>query len=104
MDWYKEIKRIQGSVEVTSVNQVEDINKFGVYTISCEEGKILQRIDKAIQLKILKVIAAKKLYSFDDLRDLESKLVLIRGRSTKGGAEIDRFLNVRLMITYIVNH
>ena len=38
--------------------------------------------------------AAKKKYSFNDLRDLESKLVLIRGRGTKGGAEIDRFLDV----------
>jgi len=42
------------------------------------------------------VKAAKRSYSFNDLRDLESKLVLIRGRSTKGGAEIDRFLDVSL--------
>jgi len=102
------MKRIQGSVEVTSVNQVEDINKFGVYTISCKGDKILQLIDKAIQLKVLNANAAKKLYSFDDLRDLESKLVLIRGRSTKGGAEIDRFLDVRIrllsLLVCIVNY
>jgi len=48
-------------------------------------------------LKISRVKAAKKLYSFNDLRDLESKLVLIRGRDTKGGAEIDRFLTVRII-------
>lgn len=89
------MKRIQGSVEVTSVNQVEDINKFGVYTISCNEDRISQFIDKAIELKVTKINAAKTLYSFNDLRDLESKLVLIRGRSTKGGEEIDRFFNVR---------
>ena len=94
MDWYKEIKKIQGSVEVTSVNQVEDINKFGAYTISCKGKKILPSIEDAIVLEISRAKAAKRSYSFNDLRDLESKLVLIRGRSTKGGAEIDRFLDV----------
>ena len=51
-------------------------------------------IEDAIVLEISRIKAAKKSYSFNDLRDLESKLVLIRGRSTKGGAEIDRFLDV----------
>ena len=49
-------------------------------------------------LKITRVNAAKKVYSFNDLRDLESKLVLIRGRSPEGVAEIDRFLNVGVTI------
>ena len=96
LDWYKEIKKIQGSVEVTSVNQVEDINVCGQYTISCDGKKILQSIESAVSLKITRVKAAKRTYSFNDLRDLESKLVLIRGRSTKGGAEIDRFLDVSI--------
>jgi len=98
LDWYKEIKKIQGDVEVTSVNQVEDIYGFGAYTISCEGKKVMQTIGEAITLKISRVKAAKKLYSFNDLRDLESKLVLIRGRDAKGGAEIDRFLTVRSIV------
>ena len=57
-------------------------------------------IEDAIVLKISRKNAAKKMYSFDDLRDLESKLVLIRGRSTNGGAEIDRFLDVGLNYNY----
>lgn len=94
LDLYKEIKKIQGSVEVTSVNQVEDINNNGTYTICCEGKKMLRSIESAVSLKIFRVNAPKKKFSFNDLRDLESKLVLIRGRSTKGGAEIDRFLDV----------
>ena len=94
LEWYKDIKKIQGSVEVTSIDQVEDINKHGVYTICCGGKKLLQSIESAVSLKIVRVNAAKKKYSFNDLRDLESKLVLIRGRGTKGGAEIDRFLDV----------
>ena len=62
---------------------------------------MLQSIEGAISLKIMRENAARKVYSFDDLRDLESKLVLIRGTSTKGGAEIDRFLNVSVTVTNI---
>ena len=94
LDLYVEIKKIQGSVEVTSINQVEDINSYGAYTICCDEQKSFQSIENAVSLKISRVKAAKKDYSFNDLRDLESKLALIRGRSTKGAAEMDRFLNV----------
>ena len=104
LDWYKEIKKIQGSVETTSVNQVEDINNYGAYTISCEGEKLLQSIESAVSLKITRINAAKKIYSFNDLRDLESKLVLIRGRSTKGGKEITRFLDVSAIVTYIYGY
>ena len=91
---YIEIKKIQGSVEVTSVNQVDDINKYGAYTIYCDEQNQMQSIENAVSLKIARVKAAKRDYSFNDLRDLESKLALIRGRSTKKAPEMDRFLNV----------
>ena len=95
---YIEIKKIQGSVEVTSINQVEDINSYGAYTIQCDEQKKLLSIENAVSLRISRVKAAKKEYSFNDLRDLESKLALIRGRSTKGAAEMDRFLDVSCTI------
>ena len=98
LGWYKEIKKTQGSVEITSVNQVEDINKHGAYSVCCEGKKLLQSIESAVSVKITQVKAIKKIYSFNDLRDLESKLVLIRGRHTKGGAEIDRFLDVSVPV------
>ena len=99
---YVEIKKIQGSIEVTSINQVEDINSYGAYTICCDEQNNLRSIENAVSLKICRVKAAKKDYSFNDLRDLESKLALIRGRSTKGAAEMDRFLNVSCKIFMVV--
>ena len=58
----------------------------------------MQSIESAVSVKITRVKAIKNIYSFNDLRDLESKLVLIRGRRTKGGAEIDRFLDVSVPI------
>ena len=91
---YIEIKNIQGPVEVTSIKQVDDINKYGAYTIHCDEQKQLQSIENAVSLKIARVEAAIRNYSFNDLRDLESKLALIRGKNNKNAPEIDRFLNV----------
>ena len=58
----------------------------------------MQSIESAVSLKITRVNAAIKVYLFNDLRDLESKLVLIRGRGTKGGAEIDEFLDVSITL------
>ena len=75
---------------------MEDINHYGAYIICCEGKRLLQSIEGAVSLKIMRINAAKKDYTFNDLRDLESKLVLIRGRSTKGGAEIDKFLDVSI--------
>lgn len=102
LDWYVEIKKIQGSVEITSINQVEDINSFGVYTIHSDEHNLLQSSEKAVLLKISRAKPFKQEYSFNDLRDLESKLVLIRGRNTKGAAEMDRFLDVNYFKSFIV--
>ena len=46
------------------------------------------------RLKIHRLNAVKKEYSLDDLRDLESKLVLITGKYAAGKKEIDKFLKV----------
>jgi len=51
-------------------------------------------IGDAIKLKILRSKAVKSEYSLDDLRDLESKLVLITGKESAVRNETDKFLNV----------
>jgi len=51
-------------------------------------------IGDAIKLKILRSTAVKSEYSLDDLRDLESKLVLITGKESAVRNETDKFLNV----------
>ena len=71
----------------------------GAYTIFCEEKRLLQCADSAVSVKITRETAVKKVYSFNDLKDLESKIVLIRGRCTKSGEEIDRFLDVSGTVT-----
>ena len=56
-------------------------------------------IGDAIHLKVHRPNAVKQEYSLDDLRDLESKLVLITGKHAAGRVETDKFLNVCVQFT-----
>lgn len=80
------------------MSKVIDIIQFGEYKISSSEAMPLLSIGDAIKLKIHRQNAVKKEYSLDDLRDLESKLVLITGKHTTEKAKTERFLNVCLCI------
>ena len=88
------MKETQGSFEVTAISKVNDINQWGEYKIVSTEETSLLFIGDAIRLKIHRLNAVKLEYSLDDLRDLESKLVLITGKYAAGKKEIDKFLNV----------
>ena len=87
----------QGSVEVTSYGQLNNINKYGVYEIGSSKKGILVSRSEGIQLRLRKPssIEIHKLhFNLDELKDLESKLVLITGRETKERKKVDLFLNV----------
>ena len=88
------MKETQGSFEVTAISKVRDINQWGEYKIVSTEETPLLFIGDAIRMKIHRLNAVKQEYSLDDLRDLESKLVLITGKYAAGKVEIDKFLNV----------
>ena len=98
LDWFVELKETQGSFEVSAISKVLDINKCGEYIISSTEEIPLLFIGDAIKLKIHRFNAVKQEYSLDDLRDLESKLVLITGKHTAEKAKTENFLNVSVYI------
>ena len=91
------MKETQGSVEVTSYGQMRNILKYGRYQI----GTTLQSTPvHTIQALIsLKLIArdnqlSRTSYTLDELRDLESKLVLITGSNAENRTEVDHYLDV----------
>ena len=92
------MKSTQGSIEVAAIARVNDVNEWGEYIICSSEQLSLSDIGDAIKLKILRSQAVKTEYSLDDLRDLESKLVLITGKQTAGKSEADKFLNVCIVL------
>ena len=84
-------------MEVTSYGQMRNILKFGRYQVGVTiQSKPVHTIHDLISLKL--IVKDKKLskisYNLDDLRDLESKLVLITGSKAENRTQVDHYLNV----------
>ena len=84
---------------------MNNINYYGVYEVGSSKKGILVSRSEGIQLR-LRESRSKRIhklhYNLDELRDLESKLVLITGRETKERKEVDLFLDVSYKTAYTV--
>ncbi len=95
------MKDTQASVEVTSYGQMDNIFEYGCYRIGIKQPLICKSRDEVISLtlKEKKEKSEKRLakmkFNLEDLRDLESKLVLITGRNAENRKMVDLFVDVR---------
>ena len=96
LEWYKSVKETQGSVEVTSFGKMKNFMAFGRYRVGSRSTQTVHSIHDMIHLKLENTgkQLPKTSFSLDDLRDLESKLVLITGSKAENRKEVDQFLNV----------
>ena len=94
IEWYKSVKETQGSVETTSYGQMSNILKYGMYRVGFKKNAqtVHDLISVTLSRRCQNVV--KRKYSLDELRDLESKLVLICGNKAENRAEVDHYLNV----------
>ena len=116
LEWYKTAAESFSSVETSSMSEVEKVNRKGVYVV----GSISQRdetgcsgeevvsLDNALRLfvgefpaevKDVDLLASGiKCYSLDDIRDLQSKLMLIGGKRgrTKEPGQIETAYFIRV--------
>jgi len=86
---------------------MRNILKYGIYRIGATSSvakinSIHDLINMTLDSQRAGAKVYKKEYSLDELRDLESKLVLICGNKTDSKSEVDHFLNVRLSISVSV--
>ena len=88
-------------METTTTGQMMNILKYGTYTVSFREDyqsaacSVHSLIDVTLTQEYQKLAKAK--YTLDELRDLESKLVLICGNKAETKAEVDHYLIVSLL-------
>ncbi|XP_022806308.1 E3 ubiquitin-protein ligase rnf213-alpha-like [Stylophora pistillata] len=118
LDWLKTVKESHGSVAMTSLVQAKTINSSGVYVVgyldttkdpSPEHGKRLSFKDVirlTVPLKDGSEKDQRKTYSIDELKDLQSKLMLIAGKAEKGKDDVEQFVRnlegvMRLATAYI---
>ena len=87
------MKETQGSVEITSFGKMRNILTNGWYRVGSKCMQAVHSIHDIIQVKTGKQLPQTN-FSLDDLRDLESKLVLITGSKAENRKEVDQFLNV----------
>ena len=96
MSWYKTIQSTLGSVEGSAFGQLEDITKHGKYIIHVGQG-IPKDIRGLVKVEVVK-LHLKREYTLDELKDLQSKLALIKGKMTEKDIKdmADRFWQVRM--------
>ena len=100
VEWYKSVKETQASVEVTSYGQMNNIFDYGCYRVGSRKNVICKTHSEVISLSLNERRSKKRLtkisYNLEDLRDLESKLVLITGSKAENRAKVDLFQDVKL--------
>ena len=96
------MKLTQGSVEVTSYGQMNNIFEYGCYKVGTRRPIICKSHSEVISLSLKEreKRLTKRNYNLDELRDLESKLVLITGSKAENRAKVDLFLDVSTFDSY----
>ena len=91
---------------MTSLVQAKTINSSGVYVVGQLDTKSGPSTEKGRRLTFNNVIqltvptkdgseeGQRKTYSVDELKDLQSKLMLIAGKAEKGKDEVEQFVKV----------
>ena len=95
---------------MTSLAQAKTINNNGVYlvgSVGSEEGTAMQSeacpclesvVRLTVPLRVEEGNDESKIYSLDELKDLQSKLMLIAGKAEKGKDDVETFVKVCIKI------
>ncbi|XP_052765375.1 E3 ubiquitin-protein ligase rnf213-alpha-like isoform X1 [Mya arenaria] len=97
--WLEEIHKTHGAVETTSLKQAEMINKEGKYVLEADgmKGYFHQlTVEKVLKLIVPKSEETKKTktYSYSEVEDLQSRLMLVMGKSEAGNIDVDKFVDI----------
>lgn len=90
------MKETQGTVEVTSYGQMNNIFQYGCFFVGSGESHISCSYHEVIHLSLKEKDKpiTKKEYVLEELRDLESKLILITGSKAEHREDVDIFIDV----------
>ena len=106
LPWLKQIKESHGSVALTTMVQVEAINSSGVYYIADSKiAKYNKQGNSGVKLPLENLVCLvvpednkmnrdEKFYSLEEVKDVQSKLMLIAGKAESAKEEVDHFNQV----------
>lgn len=97
---------------MTSLVQAKMINSSGIYVVghlvpegsSSTEHKKRLSLDDVVSLTVPPKDTGEdlksKMYSLDELKDLQSKLMLIAGKAERGRDDVERYVKVSKMTNF----
>ena len=104
LPWLKQIKESHGSVAYTTMVQVEAINLSGIYYIAdSEKSKNIKHSNSGVKSCLENLVCLivpeeknreEKIYSLEEIKDVQSKLMLIAGKAGSGKDEVNQFNQV----------
>ena len=94
LQWFQEVKAQQGSVKETSFGQMDACIKLGKYRVGESGDTIFTKVNDIVTLTV--ETEHTRRYTLDELKDLESKLVLITGSRDYKREKVDGFLDVSI--------
>ena len=105
MEWLKGVETSHGSVAKSSLFEAQVINEKGVYRVGCisesaSAAMEMLSLDTVVELNVPQGEKGElKVYTLDDLKDLQSKLMLIAAKASQGKEKVDRFVDVSLVLS-----
>ncbi|XP_035863121.1 E3 ubiquitin-protein ligase rnf213-alpha-like [Sander lucioperca] len=93
LEWLKTVKESHGSVEFSSLSLATSINEKGVYTIKAQNQKKLT-LETSLMLQIQDGHEKNMACTYEDLKDLQNKLMLMSGRGEQKQSEVEYFAEV----------
>ncbi|KAK2835330.1 hypothetical protein Q5P01_015814 [Channa striata] len=93
LEWLKTVKESHGSVEFSSLFLATSINERGIYIIRAKNQKKLT-VESSLMLQIQNGHDENMTCTFDDLKELQNKLMLVSRRREQNQSEVERFAEV----------
>ncbi|CAG2215370.1 RNF213 [Mytilus edulis] len=82
LEWLKSVKECHGAIEVTTLSQAEAINNRVLSDV----------IELHVPQEEGRSSSKNKSYRYEQLHDLQSRLMLVTGKAEKGKDDVDRFM------------
>uniref|UniRef100_A0A3B4X7H2 RING-type E3 ubiquitin transferase n=1 Tax=Seriola lalandi dorsalis TaxID=1841481 RepID=A0A3B4X7H2_SERLL len=89
LDWLKTVKESHGSVEFSSLSLAKSINERGIYTIKAQNQK-----RTSLMLQIQGGPEKNMTCTYEDLKELQNKLMLMSGKGEQNQSEVEQFTEV----------
>ncbi|XP_034559632.1 E3 ubiquitin-protein ligase rnf213-alpha-like isoform X2 [Notolabrus celidotus] len=93
LEWLKSVRDSHGSVEFSSLSLAASINERGVYIIKAQNEKRLT-LETSLKLQIEGEHEKSMTCTYEDLKELQNKLMLMSGRGEQNQSEVECFAEV----------